>query len=579
MLKHHTFRLTFASLILLVSLTYGLPHIYSSHKLGNNYFSLLINKSSSTGVDELTLYAPAVKYILQGHIFLRDVYVFEYDGYPTPFIGESIPSIVMAFLSKITGTVDNAFIAADFIYPAIIFVLLYVFSSYFIKNRYFALITAFTASVSRDFIATIPNPFSMINYFKFGDSHNELLYLSRSFHPQATFAFFLISVILLVNLIKRPSLKTTIILGISFGLLFYTYIFYWTYFLALIIVVLLYFMIKKDFRLVKFLAMSILIGLTIGFFYFREIFYFYSLSLAKDFTEKFTMPDALLSLTLFRYVFIALLMGFVILVKKGRKTFPEKDLIYFYIILILVGIFFPLASKLIGKDLEAFHYIRRGLMPFATVALFLITYYLFRKKRFILNLFAIVLFITFLTFGLSNQIKATKKIQINQPKDRDLQAVFNWFNGYTQRNSVIGSVDTNFNLLIPVYTANKVYFPPTYRSIMPTNEEFERYAILSNLLGIEPTVQKKNLDKNVSYIFSFQSYNQQKHKFEILSEKRIPIESQLDDLYRTELKGLIKKYHIDYIVITPGEMNSVSPQYNLLKPVTSVNGYLIFKVI
>ncbi len=113
---------------------------------------------------------------------------------------------------------------------------------------------------------------------------------------------------------------------------------------------------------------------------------------------------------------------------------------------------------------------------------------------------------------------------------------------------------------------------------MPTNEEVERYAILSNLLGINPSVKKKDLDKNVSYIFSFQSYNQQKHKFEKKNEKRIQANSQLDILSGTDLKSLNKKYLLNYIVITPDEINSVNPHYDLLKPVAAINGYLIFKV-
>ncbi len=429
-LKHHIFKLTFSSLILLISLMYGLPHIYLGHKLGNNYSSLLVNRSSSIGADEISLYAPAVRYILQGHILLRDVYVAEYDGYPTPFIGESAPSIVMALLSKITGTVDNAFIAADFIFPAIIFLLLYVFSSHFIKNGYFALITAFTASISRDFIATIPNPISMINYFKYGESQNEFLYLSRSFHPQVTFVFFLSSMALLVNLIKRPSIKASIILGISLGILFYTYIFYWTYFLALIVIVLFYFTLKKDFQLIKLLIISVLIGLAVGFFYFRDIFNFYSLTLASDFTEKFTVSAAPLPLTLFRYLFIAALFWFILFVKNRKKIFLKKELIYFYVLLILVGVLFPLCSKIIGKDFETFHYIRRIIMPFATICFFTAIYYIFINKRFILNVFSILLFITFLTFGLSTQINATKNIRISYAKDENLQAVFNWFNRY-----------------------------------------------------------------------------------------------------------------------------------------------------
>jgi hypothetical protein len=257
----------------------------------------------------------------------------------------------------------------------------------------------------------------------------------------------------------------------------------------------------------------------------------------------------------------------------------KKELIYFYVTLILVCVLFPLGSKIIGKDLETLHYIRRGIMPFATIAFFITIYYIFVNNRLFLKAFSILVFITLLTFGLSIQIKATKNIRMSQAKNEELHAVFDWFNHYTQKYSIIGSVNTSLNMLIPVYTTNKIYFPPTYRSITPTYEEIERYAILSNLLGINLGDQKKELDNNASHIFSFQAYNQQKHKFEIDSKRSILAESQLDTLSSINLKSLITKYRIDYIVITPDEIKNIHPHFELLRPLTSINGYLIFKVI
>ena len=578
-IKNHRFRLTFASLILLISLIYGLPNIYLTYKLGKNYSSPLANRSSSIGTDESTLYAPAVNYISQDHVFLKDVYVAEYANYPTPFIGESAPSIVMAILAYITGTIDNAFIAADFIFPALIFALLYVFSSHFIKSGYFALITSFTASISRDFIATVPNPFSIIDYLKYGDSHNEFLYLSRSFHPQISFIFFLSSMTLLLHLIKKPALKTSIILGISFGLLFYTYIFYWTYFLVFITLVFIYFTFKKDFKIVKLLIISVLIGISFGLYYFQNIFNFYSLSIASDFTEKFTVTSSPIPLTLFRHVFIAILLWLVISAKDRKNIFLKKELKYFYVALILVGIFFPLASKIIGKDLETLHYIRRGLMPFTTVALFITIYYFFKNNKYFLKSFITFIFAGFLFFALTIQVRATKNIQFSEAKGDDQKDVLGWFKHFTPKNSVIGSLDTCFNMLIPVYTNNKVYFPPTYRSITPTYEENERYAILSNLLGIDPSDQKKDLEKIASYVFSFKAYNQKKRTFEIDPKRKILAETQLDVLSRIDIKSLIRRYQIDYMVVRADYINNTNPHFELLKPLTSVNGYVIFKVI
>src|SRR3990167_10419890 len=171
-------------LIILISLIYGFPHVLLISRLGVNYTPLALTGESRIARDEAFAYAPEVNYILKGHFFLKDAYVAEYSNYPTPFMGESAPSLVFALLAKLTGSVENAFIAADFIFPPIIFVLLYIITNIFIKNKLYSAAVAFLTVIARDFIAVIPYPHATFQYLTFAEGQNYLLYFSRAFRSE-----------------------------------------------------------------------------------------------------------------------------------------------------------------------------------------------------------------------------------------------------------------------------------------------------------------------------------------------------------------------------------------------------------
>src|SRR3989304_6533932 len=203
-MKH---KIILAIFIILVSLIYGLPHLILSSKVGIQYKPLVISKISPIARDELYAYAPLVNYIKNGHLLVKDAYVAEYSNFPTPFMGESIPSIIFGALSQITGSIDKAFIAADFIFPPIIFLLLLIIAKLFVRNNFFALSTVFLTSIARDFIAVIPFPHATYQYLTVAENQNYFLYLSRSFHPQLTYIFFLCALIFLIKSANNPKSK------------------------------------------------------------------------------------------------------------------------------------------------------------------------------------------------------------------------------------------------------------------------------------------------------------------------------------------------------------------------------------
>lgn len=567
-MKH---KIVLSAFIILVSVIYGLPNIILTAKLGKDYQPLVITRESPYAKDETYAYAPQVKHILEGNISVGEVYVKEYQNLPTPFFGETLPSWLMAALASVTGSIPSAFIAADFIFPPIVFLLLLAITRIYIKNFLFAASVAFLIVIARDLIAVIPYPHSIYQYLTVAEQRNQFLYFSRAFHPQVTFVVFAIAFITLFNLLKSPnSLKLRLIHGVTFGLLFYSYVFYWTYFIVFFASVTVLNFLKRDTVRIKAQVGSTIFAFLIGIPYFVNMYNFYQLDVASDFIAKSSLSYLDLPPTLLRYLII-ILAFWVITRLKGEKF----SLLTLFVI---SGLAIPVISKIvIGQDLETFHYLRRAMMPFASLALFCIVYLLIHKNKVLVNLIVILILSIAALIGIKTQIVAASTVANFHILDENLKAVFAWLNQNTAKDSIVGSIDTFFNRYLPVYTNNKIYFPPTDRTIMTATEGVKRYAILANLLGINTDWQKQNLDNTLSYMFIYQAYTEG-IGLDLTSPKRYEAERLIDQISEESRQTLTSVHNLDYIVVTPQELSLVSPDTEYLVPQTSISDYLIFKV-
>lgn len=559
--------------VLLISLIYGLPHILMSLRLGANYNPLVISASLPITSDETYAYAPLVNHILKGNLHLGEIYAYEYRNSPTPFFGETAPALIFAFLSEITGSIPRAFIAGDFIFPPIIFLMFYFLIKSFVKNNIFSLSAAFFTVISRDFIALIPYPRAILNYLTFSNV-NDPLYLSRAFHPQLTFIFLFSAILLLLSVLKDPTNKLKILyLGISFGVLFYCYLFYWTYFLFFFFLLTAFYLLARQTKIAKALISSGLIAFFISLPYVINFLHFQQTVYAQDFTYKVTNQLGQFPLAGLRYALIPIII--FIFIKKRDYKFN------LLIVFLATGVIMPEITRLVlGRDIETLHYIRRALMPFATVSIFIVLFHLISHKKLTLKMVATVTLALSMFIALGTQIAVAGNVVSFHKVDPVQSQLVQWLLTNTPKNSVVASLDQTLNQSIPIYTYNKVYYPPGLRTIMPTSEELDRYIILSNLLGIDPVIQKKSLDDNLQYIFYFQSYRPrgQVYELNLKSEKRTMSENRIDQLSGGEWIKILPNYKLDYIIVSPSQIAITNPNLKFITPITSIAGNLIFKI-
>lgn len=560
-------KILLAFLILTVSFIYGLPHLVMIKKLGKEYDPIAITNLASIPSDKGFAYSPYVNQIIKGGFFLKEAYTFEYRNFPTPYVGETFSSNLLAKLSSTTGSIQNAFLATDFIMPPIIFLILYLISKVFIKDSFFAASTAFLTTILRDLILVLPYPKATYEYIFAQANQQQFLHYSRAFHPQITFPLFALSLLLLFKLVSKPDTNKALLLGVLVGISFYAYLFYWTFLVFFLSTLSIVFLIKREYRIAFLILSALGLSFVIGSFYFYNIHKFYSLEFAQDFTEKMTGPSIPFNPMVFRFLLIPIIFG--VMFKKYTRTKIS------FITLFVSGVLIILTSKfLVGRDLETLHYVRRVMIPLGTIACLSVLYIVVKGNNILKKTVSISLILLAIISGIKTQLTATNILAGQLTINHNRTDLFNWFKINTQKDSVIGTLDADLNKLISSKTNNYTYFPPTLRTITPTFEELERYIILSNLLGIDVQTQKKSLDKYLDYIYFAKVY--------ITSSNREPIRKLAEDEIDKNKNGLwiknFSKYKINYIVVSNLKNQDINPDINFLVPITSINNYIIFSV-
>ena len=271
-----------------VSLVFGGVHIFLSLKIGNSYSPILLNSFiPSITSDETVAYAPKVREVFDGNLLLTDVYLKEHKTLPSPLIGENLPALIMGLLARISGSIPNAFIAADFIFPSISFIILSLLIFSFSKNLPFSIFVSLVVifhSKIMELMPYIPSIIQILIKQPIGGSYSSFL---KSFHPQVSFPLFGLFLLLTLFAIKKNKISLWLISGILLGLLSYTDIFFSTYAFLITALFLLWSLIKKDFLSTKRALIILFAGALISLPYVVNFFLFNQLPQSKSFIENF----------------------------------------------------------------------------------------------------------------------------------------------------------------------------------------------------------------------------------------------------------------------------------------------------
>ncbi len=393
------------------------------------YSPLTLNElSPSFAVDEGFFYAPKITQ-------------------PLADPGELVGSGLMALLVKISGGIDKAFMLADFIFPALTFLILASLLNLWLKNRLLALTATTLVMTFYHYLTYFPYLPSVIKlleqYWKEG-SYSTLI---RSFHPQISLGLFLIFVALLW---KRSSWQ---IMALFLTLLTYTHFFYWTVALAWLA----WSGINR--RLVKILAIWGLTTLPYWLFVFR-------LLPAADYWQR-------------NYFYISPTLTQILLLIFGLYLARRKKFwLAFYagIITLVVG---TMLIKF-GADDPIGHWFLRVVNPMTAI---LIVISLFNKLKLKPALLILICFLILgFQFRLHWQYFKNNAVAFRIEPER-LEA-FSWLDKNTSKNSVVVTPSLTDNLYLPAYTHNQPYLLQAQLSHVDNAELLQRFLQVYQISGI-----------------------------------------------------------------------------------------------
>lgn len=548
----------------------GLPHLLISRIIAPAKYDPLqfsSGEGSSITMEEVYTYVPEVREILEGKIWVSDTQVAEYNGKPNPFIGETGLAWIMAGMAKLTGSTESAFIVADFIFPALTFLLAYAIVWVFTQNRIISSAAGVTLVLWPELVVLFPYPNSLISSAKAAIDPRDFLFIARNFHPQLSLPAYLGAFLLVILAIKKKKIWLSILAGVSVGFLFYTYIFNWTAFVFGIAI----FTIcgtfswkvsqtshrRQQWR--HFFIVAVITGL-LAIPYFVSVWQFRASSLAQDFFAKLSLPKrGFFDLTARHWIFVLLflIVDFRYLWRTEKET-PRKreespllrlERILLVCLWIAPLILPDLMQSIFGRDLEGKHWVRRIGYPFSIIGLAIVASQIVNKKW--IKLVFLPLILVVLAYGSVRQINMSLKSATAYAQNPTKQELYDWVNQNTPPGSVIASLGWDTVVNIPAKTHAFNFSPIGMRTIAPTDEAIDRFLWAAALYGandeyIERAFSARGEGTTRALYFKFAEGDEE---FAVPLELTSKIKQRYQIIITQNLKDSTVPFRLDYLLI------------------------------
>ena len=561
---------------ILLAIAFGLlivwPLFYFQFVLGDEYRGI-----QNQIIDDELFYMARIRDVMDGHPMLGNAYLFEHKNQlPQQLF---LPEWFLAQpLQLLNLDVAQGRILYSFILPALAFLLTY-FAFYGIKP------SRFWANLFAIFL------FFGLYLFKF----------SRPVIPQFVFLFWLAQFIFLWSRFfgsKKSRILDSqsesgqfhfdwlLLLNIlNFGLLFYLYPFYWTFYLVFFAAAVLIYFLKDRFLSKQFL--KILVGgAIIGSFYFYLTFL---ASRLPEYLETLTRLQLVFSYSPSEFKTVVLAFFTLILfgiLYRFKLTKINKETLFF----IYGTISFLLVTNqniLTGRKFEFGHY-RMSAVFFLVFAV----YYIASQIKLGLKLkflFAFILIIISV-YGIYGYAQMVFKVSDQDIYTQNYKEIFNWLNKNTPPDSVVYA-NEEISSFTPVYTSNNVFYSRNANLFIISDAEVEDRFILNNFFekfDRDFVIQNERAIWGVRYIDRYGDAVQANKwrklfNLELKDETRLPeneierVLAKAGEIQTDQPSKDLKKYRVDYFIWDKNK----NPNWNLekldLEPVYDFENIHIFR--
>ncbi|MBU2529986.1 MAG: hypothetical protein KKD35_03005 [Elusimicrobia bacterium] len=477
-------------LAIAVGIIYTSRHLITDYMLRGKPYAPFTEKSS---YDDFSWYGARMNRVFNGDLFISDIAVFEYKDAP-PFAPPLSTMLYspMFFLGK---TFINGLILIDFFYPFCFFIFFYVIGFLLTKQKWFSFFIAILSTLAAKMANFFFN-FEFQNFAKyfFPFSHLETNLLNKRESVLPDYFILLLAIIFILLTINTRNTKRGyiygVLMGIFAGLLIYTYPLYAIYMGGVWMVLFIYFLIVKDYAILKrFLCGGIICFLTI-IPYFIIQYQRESIISGQELLERWGGEfERKINFHVYRYyiVYMALMILTYIF---GRKNKKESIFVIGCLASIIIGLNIQLLT---GYNLQSDHWLSRVAPIGLNITFFMWVYWLWnflKKKGIIFKIFNIGL-ILFCVFSFTRSIHAQYLFSKNTYEmftieDSNFLNAIDWLNKNTEKDSVVLTPSLKRNLSIILLTHNRVYVPNAINTLAPEKEIIDRAFTLFRVLNVKP---------------------------------------------------------------------------------------------
>ncbi|MDP3779270.1 MAG: hypothetical protein Q8R30_04485 [bacterium] len=440
--------------------------------------------------DETLLYGPRAHSVFQDFGIRGD---FSLAEYPTsPALLPILNPLLLGGLGKIFGSFGAGVIASDFLFPSLTFLILYFLVQEVGVGIGASLLFSLIFIIAPKFGISIP-PFSAAHMSALKQvlfpylTKSDVLFFSQFDEPKLTFLFFAFSVYAIVRALKRRGRGNTILAGISFGVLFYTYLYDWATVLTSLVLMAIFFFWKKDYRRLKQIGIIAGVGILVSGYYWINLFRLANLAGHKDIVARLggEFSHHLRFETVWKSYVRAIALVVLLWATLGRKM-RETVIV---LSALLLSYFITVNEQVItGFNVQPDHWYRAQFLPISLSVFLLLHWawkrYAYDRIRKYTGLVCGVAIIYLLAAFLAGQYGYSRDRADLFVTPSAYAQGFEWIEANTKSEAVIGSFSVAANLDLQMHTSRKIFMPFGLSTVAPDDELWKRAMIMSALWGI-----------------------------------------------------------------------------------------------
>lgn len=566
-IKAHNLALLFA---IIIGIIYLAPYIIFMVSLGDKYQGIPIMASANE-----EFYMARVQEIIDGHPMLGAFAFYEDKNAPslTPPAAEmvyAIPSILFGI------SLVKILIISKFVLPFILFLLVYflinklTINSHLLSNKLNAIAGAILVTLGYDLVDYRNLWLYLTDKATLGLDGSFLLW-ARPVNPVIG-AVFLFSFLLCVwSIIQKSKYRKSLIFisAVFLSLMITSYFFSWGVAVSVLAVLILMYILKKEYQVVKnfllILAWTLILTLPYWYRFFKasqDPWYKDAALRSGLFYTHYPLLNKVLIASLLFY-FIVFIFHFLSKQKTNKFKFTDIGNWHLFGLSLLLGGIWALNQQIVtGMTVWPYHFVQYTI-PFSMVVVLALFYNIIKEwKPFLWAFFIVIIVSASLIFGSTLQVNTYKSnfdyyagLQVYKP-------VFDWLNNQEKDSVVLvsgGSISERFYLngFIAAFTHCNIYASPWAYNLMRPDRLYYSYLIELRLIGVSPDDIEEYLNNNSTeyrpYLFSnmkglFDRKDFPDFSDDLLVERVKKLPQDYQRFYAGSFIEQLKKYRLDYIV-------------------------------